>query len=63
MKNIIQKEYKALKLFGIKILEFNTITTVNGKNEIKKPKREIITDKDYEILAKFKQKYKNRMKL
>lgn len=60
MKDVIQKEYKALKLFGIKILEFNTITTIDGKNEIKMPKREVVTDKDYEILAKFKQKYINQ---
>ena len=60
MKDIIQKEYKALRLFGIKILEFNTIITVDGRNEIKKPKKEIITNKDYEILEEYRKKYKNQ---
>ena len=54
MKDIIQKECKTLRLFGIKILEFNTIITVDGRNEIKKPKKEIITNKDYEILEECK---------
>ena len=62
MKDVIQNEYKVLKLFGVNLLEFSTITTVDGKNEIKKPKREVVTDKDYEILAKFKQKYNNQDK-
>ena len=59
MKDIIQKEYKALRLFGIKILEFNTIITVDGRNEIRSIK-EIITNKDYEILEEYRKKYKNQ---
>ena len=59
MKDIIQKECKTLKFFGIKILEFNTIITVDSRNEIRSIK-EIITNKDYEILEKYRKKYKNQ---
>jgi len=35
MKDVIQKEYKALRLFGIKVLEFNTITTIGSKMKLR----------------------------
>jgi len=54
MEEILNNKKIVFRFFGIKIYEINEIKTLNG---ITKPKKDIITEKDYKILAEYRKKH------